>query len=127
MNISMVNLYLLTPNETQALEIVWWEIENMAVAYSHNRTLPALPKKLENKLLHQDGRTGSRHGGIRLSKMLLIVGVVACVVTGTAAWVSTRYQHGSRKGIYRAVTLEEPLWEEEVEERELGSFSSMTA
>lgn len=100
----------------------------MVVAYSHNRTEPVMPKKLEEKLLHSSHRHDSKYRGLGLPVTLLIVGVAVCAVTGTAAWVSTRYQKGSQRGIYRAIALEEPLWEEEAEDRELGQFRrSMTA
>lgn len=111
------------------MEIVWWEIESMVVAYSRNTTEPVMPKKLEEKLLHGTNWDGSKHGGLGLSMTLLIVGVVVCAVTGTAAWASTKYQDGSGRGIYRAIALDEPLWEEHgAEDRELRvSRRSMAA
>ncbi|KAL8719241.1 MAG: hypothetical protein Q9225_003726 [Loekoesia sp. 1 TL-2023] len=128
MNISIANLYLLTPRHSQ-MEIVWWEIENMVLAYSHNRTGPVMPKKLEEKLLHSSHCHDSKYRGLGLPVTLLIVGVAVCAMTGTAAWVSTRYQNGSQRGIYRAIALDEPSWEEEeAEDRELGQLRrSMTA
>ncbi|KAL8827695.1 MAG: hypothetical protein Q9170_006912 [Blastenia crenularia] len=127
MNTSIANLYLLTPKSSQ-MEIVWWEIENMAVAHSRSRTVPIMPKKLEEKLLHGAQRSGSRNRGLSMTMTLVIVGVVVCAVTGAAAWVSTRYQNGSKRGIYRAIALDEGLLEEEEQDRELGQFRrSMTA
>ncbi|KAL9023743.1 MAG: hypothetical protein Q9196_007004 [Gyalolechia fulgens] len=128
MNISIANLYLLTPKDSR-MEIVWWEIENMAVAYSRNRTEPVMPRKLEEKLLHGTNVDGNSHRGLSLPMALLIVCVVLCAVTSTAAWARTRYHGGSGRGRYRAIALDEPLWEDEEEDdRESGQFRrSMTA
>lgn len=128
MNVSIAQLYLLTPRDS-LMEIVWWEIENMAVAYSRNETVPLMPKRLEDKLLHGLNQSRSKHSGLSLPITLLLIGLVVCGVTGTAAWVSTKYQDGSGRGIYRAIALDEPLWEEEeVEDRELRPVRrSMTA
>ncbi|KAL8993947.1 MAG: hypothetical protein Q9188_007195 [Gyalolechia gomerana] len=124
MNISIAHLYLLTSKDSR-MEIVWWEIESMVVAYSRNTTDPVMPKKLEEKLLHGTNRGGSKHGGLGLSMILLIVGVVVCAVTGTAAWASTKYQDGSGRGIYRVIALDELLWEEHrAEDRELRESAS---
>lgn len=111
------------------MEIVWWEIENMLVVYSRNETEPVMPKKLEDKLLHETNQGGSKHGGLSLLMTLILTGLVVCVMTGTAAWVSTKYQDGSGRGIYRAIALDEPLWEEEeAEDRKLRQVRrSMTA
>ncbi|KAL8937581.1 MAG: hypothetical protein Q9216_004356 [Gyalolechia sp. 2 TL-2023] len=128
-NISIARLYLLTPKDSR-MQIVWWEIESMVAALSRNQTELVMPKKLVEKLLRGSNRVGGRHGGLGLPMTLFIVGIVVCAVAGTAAWVSTKYQHGSGRGIYRAIALDEPLWEEEeeAEDRQLRqSRRSMTA
>lgn len=131
--ISIVDLYLLTPEaegeERREWEMVWWELENTAVAYSRNRTRATMPKRLEEKLLGRDAGDGGVKVGLGMVAILLVVGVAVCGVTGAAAWVSTRYQNGTQRGIYRAIALDEPVWEDgEEEERELVGFRrSMTA
>ncbi len=131
--ISIVDLYLLTPEgkgeEGRQWEMVWWEIENMAVAYSRNRTRATMPKRLEEKLLSRDTDEGKGKGGLRMAGVLLIVAVAVFAVTGAAAWVSTRYQNGKQRGVYRAIALDEPVWEDgDEEERELVGFRrSITA
>ncbi|KAL8897145.1 MAG: hypothetical protein Q9207_007356 [Kuettlingeria erythrocarpa] len=136
--ISIVDLYLLTPERQgeerrRQWEMVWWEIENMAVAYSRNRTRATMPKRLEEKLLGRDAADGGGGAEGRLAMvglLLVVVGVAVRGVTGaTAAWVSTRYRNGKQRGVYRAIALDEPVWEDgEEEEREwVGFRRSMTA
>ena len=112
MNISIVNLYLLTPEHAQP-EIAWWEIENMAVAYSRNQTEPSMPGNLKKRLLHGSNIPMSKHAGLGLPVTLFVIGLAVCTVTALTAWMSARYQTGSRRGFYRAIASDEPLWEDE--------------
>ena len=66
-----------------------------------------LPKGLESILLATNGARESH--GLSLPWTLLIVAVVVSVVTGFAAWVSTKYDKGQERGTYRKVAKDEAL------------------
>ncbi|KAL8965432.1 MAG: hypothetical protein Q9183_003857 [Haloplaca sp. 2 TL-2023] len=108
-DIPSVSVYLHTPANATTWSFVWWTME--PIIHPDNDfsdpEAPVLPKGLEAKLLATNGARDRR--GLSLPWTLLIVAVVVSAVTGLAAWVSTKYQRGQERGIYRAIAKDESL------------------
>ena len=133
-----LHIYFMTTKQ-DPLSIVWWEIESSNKTSSQPEQDAALPPGLMEKLLsngYEDNdaqdtpSSPKRKVTLGLPLTLLLVGLAVCLVTGAAAWISTKYQTRPPRGIYRPIPLNENESEEEEEEEqdEPGAFRrSMTA